>query len=289
MLNCAAASCSQFNIKRRTNKAVPQAVRCRCSQHRGSRALFFYQVNRPLFSLPMFFSSRRPLLIALSLSVLLHTVLLLGVVPLLPLSPEVQATAMMLVVNGRAAGPSENSPKASPARPPAAALKPSSADTRKTRLPAMTQAMPSPVVQAPDVAVVTNQAAPSRSATPAVAAGGAASPAADLPASPSGAVSADDMRQYRIAIASAARHFKRYPALARERGWEGVAEVGVSIHARLPAPEISLARSSGRSLLDEQALEMISRAVQMSELPAALKGRDFRFVVPVRFSLENDQ
>ena len=237
----------------------------------------------------MFISSSRPLLTALVLSVLIHAALLLGVVPLLPLSSEVAATQVMLVVSGRVAVPSEDSPKASPTRPPAAALKPSLPDARNTNSLTMTQTTPSPDVQAPQPAVVTNSAAPGHSAGPTAAAGGSASPAAALPASASSVVSADDMRQYRMAIASAARHFKRYPALARERGWEGVAEVGVSIHARLPAPEISLARSSGRSLLDEQALEMISRAVQMSELPAALKGRDFRFVLPVRFSLENDQ
>ena len=256
----------------------------------GYRVLFFFSRSFVRFFLPMFLSSRRPLLIALILSVLIHTALLLGVVPpLLPLTPEVQATQRLLVVNGRAAVPSEDLPMASPTRPPAAALKPSLSDARKTRSPAMTQAVTSPDVQALQTAVATNQAAPGRSAVPAEVAGGSASSAAAPSASASAAVSADDMRQYRMTIASAARHFKRYPALARERGWEGVAEVGVSIHARNLAPEILLVRSSGRSLLDEQALEMVSRAVQMSEMPAALQGRNFRFVLPVRFSLENDQ
>ena len=115
----------------------------------------------------MFISSSRPLLTALVLSVLIHAALLLGVVPLLPLSSEVAATQVMLVVSGRVAVPSEDSPKASPTRPPAAALKPSLPDARKTRSPAMAQAVTSPDVQALQTAVATNQAAPGRSAVPA--------------------------------------------------------------------------------------------------------------------------
>ncbi|HET7776889.1 MAG TPA: hypothetical protein VFK74_11010, partial [Azospira sp.] len=37
--------------------------------------------------------------------------------------------------------------------------------------------------------------------------------------------SGDALRQYRLALALEARRFKRYPRLARERGWEGTVEV----------------------------------------------------------------
>ena len=102
-------------------------------------------------------------------------------------------------------------------------------------------------------------------------------------------VSGDDLRQYRLSLASAARRFKRYPALASQRGWEGTAEVALTISASAPIPEVVLVRSSGRSVLDEQALEMLGQAARVTALPEGLKARDFRIVLPVQFSLENDQ
>jgi protein TonB len=101
-------------------------------------------------------------------------------------------------------------------------------------------------------------------------------------------VSADDLRQYRLSLAIAARRFKRYPALARERGWEGTAEVALSFSALLPAPQIDLATSSGSPLLDEHALAMISRAARITALPEGLKGRDLRVLLPVKFSLDEN-
>jgi protein TonB len=101
-------------------------------------------------------------------------------------------------------------------------------------------------------------------------------------------VSADDLRQYRLSLAIAARRFKRYPAVARERGWEGTAEVALSFSALLPAPQIDLATSSGSPLLDEHALAMISRAARITALPDGLKGRDLRVLLPVKFSLDEN-
>jgi len=109
---------------------------------------------------------------------------------------------------------------------------------------------------------------------------------ASTPAPGTQSVSADDLRQYRLSLAIAARRFKRYPALARERGWEGTVEVMISLIARLPMPQIALASSSGRSVLDEQALEMLAQAARTTALPESLKGRDLRLLLPVKFSLE---
>ena len=116
--------------------------------------------------------------------------------------------------------------------------------------------------------------------------GGGAAPAT---AASRAGVNADDMRQYRLSLATSARRFKRYPALARERGWEGATEVALRVSALLPAPDVELVSSSGRSVLDEQALEMIRQAARITLLPEGLKGRDFRIVLPVKFSIDGDQ
>lgn len=113
---------------------------------------------------------------------------------------------------------------------------------------------------------------------------GSTQPGVSAPASQG--LSADDLRQYRMSLAIAARRFKRYPALARERGWEGTSQVAINLIAALPTPQIALLDSSGRKALDEQAVEMITQAARVTELPEVLKGRDFRVVLPVKFSLE---
>lgn len=99
-------------------------------------------------------------------------------------------------------------------------------------------------------------------------------------------VDADDLRQYRMALAIEARRFRRYPALARERGWEGVAEVGVTLDLQ-GAPQVLLHVSSGHVLLDEAALEMLRQSVRAVPVSAALRGREIRLLLPVRFSLED--
>ncbi len=86
-----------------------------------------------------------------------------------------------------------------------------------------------------------------------------------------------------------AKRFKRYPALARERGWEGSVEIALDFRRLLPEPGISLAASSGRPVLDEQALEMIRQAARVTEVPERLKGKDFRVLLPVQFSLDDDR
>lgn len=103
---------------------------------------------------------------------------------------------------------------------------------------------------------------------------------------PAESVSADGLRQYRIDLAVAARRFRIYPAVARARGWEGVAEVSIAVSAGPAEPDLRLVRSSGHAVLDEQALQMLARALASTPLPESLRGRSFVLAVPVRFSLE---
>ena len=98
---------------------------------------------------------------------------------------------------------------------------------------------------------------------------------------------ADGVRQYRVNLATAARRFKRYPALALERGWSGSAQIEVAIAAS-GVPRQRLMVSSGHELLDEAALEMIGRSAQATILPASLRGQAFVVRLPVFFDLEEE-
>lgn len=114
---------------------------------------------------------------------------------------------------------------------------------------------------------------------------GGAGAAPGAAGSPRDGVSPDALREYRMGLAIEARRFKRYPPLARERGWEGTVEAAVSGGGLAP-PRVSLERSSGYPVLDEQTLDMVRRAASNTPVPEALRGREFRIVLPVRFSLD---
>jgi len=214
-------------------------------------------------------------------SLLIHLVLLVSVVKQFPVQLEIPAATIHVVMNrARHVEPLKQDaepvalPPAVPVKQPLPVVRSASAEQAvvQGQLPA-----------AP--AEAQTQPLPRAAARSAAAAGNGLSPVA--PAREG--VSADDLRQYRLSLATAARRFKRYPALARERGWEGTVDVALNFSSLLPVPETVLVRSSGRSLLDEQALEMIAQAARVTSLPEGMKGRDFRVLIPVKFSLEGDQ
>jgi protein TonB len=232
-------------------------------------------------------SSRRTLVQALIVSVLIHAVLLWRGVFLLPLRLEQPATTINVVMS--------RGPNGDPAKPfslPATKtltepVKPSSPIVRNAGArPFHVPLPPSTTLAEPPAQSVTNEAGQTAPSAPGGAARGEALPTPDVTRE---GARADDLRQYRLSLAISARRFKRYPVLARERGWEGTAEVALNVNALLPVPEVVLVRSSGQIVLDEQALAMMTQAARVTSLPQSLQGRDFRVLLPVKFSLEGDQ
>lgn len=98
--------------------------------------------------------------------------------------------------------------------------------------------------------------------------------------------SEDGLRQYRLALAREARRFKRYPAYARERGWQGDVVILLAASPLMETPMISLEKASGHSLLDDQALDIVRRAASQAALPEALRGKRFQIAIPIQFRLD---
>lgn len=237
----------------------------------------------------MFDSLPPRLLHALMLSLAIHAVLLLGVVSALPEraeTPAVTITAVLGSAANRVAAPAVMAYAPKPAvaaqRSPAPAMPRLNARSPVVAESSIVASPPPPVSGLPAEPV---------NAPPLVADSRAGSTGAQThaPELPHDAVNADGLREYRVSLAIAARRFKRYPALARERGWEGTTEVALLVSSRLPVPEVILLRSSGHPVLDRQAQEMMAQAALATMLPESLRGRDLRIVLPVKFSLESDQ
>lgn len=242
----------------------------------------------------MFSASRRTLVQALIVSVLIHAVLMWHGVILFPVRFEQPATTINVVISrgpdgdpAKPVSPPATVPPKESVKPPATIVR--KADVRSIRVPRP----PSTTLAEPPAQSVTTQASQTVPPAPSVSGtaerGEALSTVLPAPDAAREGVSADDLRQYRLSLAISARRFKRYPLLARERGWEGTAEVALDVNPLLPVPKVVLVRSSGRGVLDDQALEMMTQAARVTSLPESLKGRDFRVLLPVKFSLDGDQ
>lgn len=227
-----------------------------------------------------------PLRQAIFVSLLLHGLLLLNfVAPTVPVRLETPALRLNAVLNSPVtalptAKPVQNSMLKPPPLRHAAAKSP-----EKAVVPLLVVPQAVPDVVAPEGrSALSSKPSDEPHSTPAEKPSRLPASVVVLASNPG--ISADDLRQYRLSLAIAARRFKRYPALARERGWQGTADVALNFSALLPAPQISLTHSSGSPQLDEQALDMVSQAARTTFLPESLKGRDLHILLPVRFSLE---
>jgi periplasmic protein TonB len=143
----------------------------------------------------------------------------------------------------------------------------------------------SPFFQSISRSTVTDDVAVTERASVATAIPGAAAPVINSPVVAPADISVEGVRQYRLNLAREARRFKRYPELARERGWEGVVVVVVNTAAGATAPLVSLSQSSGFNQLDQAALELLETAVQTAVLPESLRGRQFGLTLPVDYRL----
>ena len=98
---------------------------------------------------------------------------------------------------------------------------------------------------------------------------------------------AGTLEQYRLALIMATRRYKRYPAIAMEKGWQGRVEVHMVIGANGMVASASIKTGSGHEILDNQALDMLKKGKTTVPIPANLRGREFSIDVPVIFSLDN--
>ncbi len=85
----------------------------------------------------------------------------------------------------------------------------------------------------------------------------------------------------------ATKRYKRYPAIAMEKGWQGKVEVRMVIGANGMLASASIKTSSGHDILDNQAMDMLKKGKTTVQIPASLRGREFSIDVPVIFNLDD--
>ena len=81
-----------------------------------------------------------------------------------------------------------------------------------------------------------------------------------------------------------ARYFQ-YPAIARERGWEGKVVLGFSLQADGHLNGIHIARSSGYHVLDESARDALGKVSAIADARQWLQGHTIDMQLPVIYRL----
>jgi protein TonB len=111
-------------------------------------------------------------------------------------------------------------------------------------------------------------------------------PSAAAPPTPGAAVRTPAaLIRWQSALAARLARFKRYPAVARARGVQGIAKVAFTIDHEGLLLSSHIVQSSGSSLLDEETLDMLARAQPMPKPPGNTPDSALSFIVPVIFSI----
>jgi protein TonB len=106
-----------------------------------------------------------------------------------------------------------------------------------------------------------------------------APPVATAPSPPSVSSAAASWQQSLVARLT---KVQRYPAQAR--GVQGVVSLAVTIDRQGKVVSSKIVKSSGSTVLDAEALDMIKRAAPLPPPPAGIADGDLSFVVPIRFA-----
>lgn len=81
--------------------------------------------------------------------------------------------------------------------------------------------------------------------------------------------------------------FKQYPRTARQAQIEGVVMLHFVMDAQGKVISYEIAKSSGRPILDTEALALIQRAQPLPALPADFPTRTLDAIVPIEFALKH--
>ncbi|SKC74373.1 energy transducer TonB [Paraburkholderia hospita] len=122
----------------------------------------------------------------------------------------------------------------------------------------------------------TTTAPPTTAAAPAAAAA--------LPASPVASMNAPS---WQALLLGRLQQFKRYPADAQARNQQGVAYLRFTMDRKGRVLTFQLEKTSGYTLLDEEALALIQHAQPLPAPPPSVAGDPLELVVPIEFFLKD--
>lgn len=230
--------------------------------------------------------SESTLLWAIICSILLH-ILIVTIIPNIkfdtPKKPEVLEIQLVKPAPPPVAIPEPEPPKPEPVKP----------EPIKPKIEPKPIVKPAPIVRKEEPAPALPSPPPPQPSPPEVI----ATPKAEVPAQviappppPKPTVSPAEINQahegYGTTLWNAISKFKKYPRIAQSRGWQGEVVVELSLDGNGKLKSKKIIQNSGYEVLDQQALEMVDKALPFPEPPEALRGSGFTIRVPIPFKLE---
>ena len=237
----------------------------------------------------------RVLAIGIGVSILVHASILFLFPGLRQSAPATTGpTIITATLSSRVASPPPS--VVEPKRPPEPERpKPLVKPPQEAPKPLLTRPDSTPAPNAPRVAEPPPAPVQQATAPPSAPANATRAPEVQAPAASSGPATAPrpvdsadtgNLDQYRVALLGAANRYKRYPAIAMEKGWQGRVDVRIVIGANGMTQSITVKTSSGFEILDKTAIDMVTKAKPMTPIPPSLRGREFTVDIPVIFSLQ---
>jgi TonB family protein len=117
----------------------------------------------------------------------------------------------------------------------------------------------------------------------------AAAPAPVAKAEPAPAASGPDpgtLSRFRLELMQVASRYKRYPRIAQDNNWEGRVELRIAFSEAGAITAMTVKKSAGRTVLDDEAQAMLRTAQSQVSVPPALRGKAFVVEIPVDFALK---
>jgi TonB family protein len=113
----------------------------------------------------------------------------------------------------------------------------------------------------------------------------AAKPAPPAPVAAPQKAAGETRESFEGRILAQLNRFKQYPRTARQGHIEGVVMLHFVMDAQGKVLSFEIAKSSGRPILDAEALALIQRAQPLPAIPADYPTRTLDAIVPIEFSL----
>jgi protein TonB len=147
-------------------------------------------------------------------------------------------------------------------------------------------APPPKLVQAPSVITMAPPEVIFQTASPVVAASPAPKPVAAAAVAQPSPVAGEGRDAFLGRLLGQLNRFKQYPRAARQAHIQGVVMLHFIMDAEGKVTFFEIAKSSGRPVLDAEALALIQRAQPLPAIPAGYPTRVLDAVVPIEFSLD---
>jgi protein TonB len=110
-------------------------------------------------------------------------------------------------------------------------------------------------------------------------------PVAAAPAPGVNAHNSNALPNWKSLLVATLERNKRYPADARARGEQGIAQLAFSVDRNGHVHNARIARSSGSASLDGETLALIQRAAPLPPPPPEMFGEQIAIVVPIRYNI----